>query len=543
MPDQEAQNGTTEEKIYLVASPKSWPSRPLRNALPRQRYAATAALTCVALLLLLWFLAQLQYHPWRDSTTKWAANESANAFQAPESHDSSSTTGPMHLVIFASKTNVNLCKFLLGASILGYPTPILVAWDDKFERPNYLYGGAQLAKITHGSMYLDSLPASQDNDMVLMLDGYDIWPQLPASVLLQRFERLINDTRARMEATLGSQTIQEEHLEPRVLFGAGKRCTNQAHTVGCYALAESPLPDDLYGNNTDTIIGRNFWYSQKQRYLNSGVAMGRARDMRRLFKEASRQLKQQPDHDPNDNGSHDSDFVYHGSDQSVFATMFGKQEWAREKLRLKHAKPGAKPRSSRVMGSPIDNVLYPSSTHEEFNPNLTDGNPFEFGIFLDYFSDVTHQTVNSERDATWINYSQQPLNNQVSKRHQMDCPVRIPEQLPSDVTDASIPLMEQVRWSSQWLYTHLCLSRIPVFVHHNGIKSKRETDWEWMWYQSFAGTMLAAMQKMLPADRRTYEGMRGSPRQLGAGDAWTAKGSHLDWAELCPGKWRREIFG
>lgn len=74
----------------------------------------------------------------------------------------------------------------------------------------------------------------------------------------------------RLKARLG-RAVKKENLQQRIIFGAGKRCApNQLHTVACYPLPPSPLPDNTYGNNTDTEMGKNIWVNNKQRYLNSG---------------------------------------------------------------------------------------------------------------------------------------------------------------------------------------------------------------------------------------------------------------------------------
>lgn len=100
------------------------------------------------------------------------------------------------------------------------------------------------------------------------------------------------------------------------------------HTVACYPIPDSPLPDDLYGANTDTVMGKNKVTSHRQRYLNSGYdstffpdaatksdklcryIMGPAKDMRLMFRRAWEKVEANQDHDPWDNGSGGSDFMY-----------------------------------------------------------------------------------------------------------------------------------------------------------------------------------------------------------------------------------------
>ena len=453
--------------------------------------------------------------------------------------------GQTHLLLPANRPSVNLCKLVLGATLLGYPSPVLTAWGEEHNRDGILGGGSHLAKVSSVLRYLQSLPAEQDNDTVIMLDAYDIWLQLPMQVLLGRYEELLSSAQSRLEQSLEAKAVDYEGLRQLILFGAGKRCApNLMHTVACYALAESPLPHDLYGNDTDTVIGHNLWYSFRQRYLNSGVIIGPVKPMRHLFEEAQRLVEKQPDHDPLDDGTGVSDFIYHGSDQSIFAAMYGRQELARETLRLKHSPHGTKPRSSQILGANIDNALDPSFTHEKIDLNLTDGhNPWEYGIFLDYWSDVAHQTVNSERDATWLRYSQRNVEKQVPRRALFDCPVRIPDGIPNDILISRANTLDTVDWKLQPLYTHLCLSRVPVLVHHNGDKARRETEWHRMWYHRNASAMLHDLHVSMPPEQGTFEQAKRRPRLSTVGGAWTDTGKHLAWSELCPRDWEREVLG
>lgn len=92
------------------------------------------------------------------------------------------------------------------------------------------------------------------------------------------------------------------------------------------------MPKDLYGVNTDTVIGRNKVFSDRQRYLNSGYIIGPVGEMRSMFERAKQLLDDWEENrtSESDNGSHVSDFYYHGSDQSIFNIIMGQQEYVRE---------------------------------------------------------------------------------------------------------------------------------------------------------------------------------------------------------------------
>lgn len=181
-----------------------------------------------------------------------------------------------------------MCKTLLTGAILGYPVPTLIAWKETFDQQHLLGGGSHVAKISRVLEYLEKMPESMDHELIFMMDAYgpcesfrpmqigtadcttDIWFQLPPEVLVSRYYTINKKANQRLRARLGN-AYDAEHIRQTIIFGAGKRCApNQMHTVACYPIPEAPLPDDLYGANTDTVMGKNKYTSLKQRYLNSG---------------------------------------------------------------------------------------------------------------------------------------------------------------------------------------------------------------------------------------------------------------------------------
>ena len=83
----------------------------------------------------------------------------------------------LHVLIPASRPDVNLCKTMLSAGVLGYPSPVLINWNQTFETKGLVEGGSHLAKIPGIHEYLTSLDESHDEDIAIIVDGYDIWFQ------------------------------------------------------------------------------------------------------------------------------------------------------------------------------------------------------------------------------------------------------------------------------------------------------------------------------------------------------------------------------
>jgi hypothetical protein len=107
------------------------------------------------------------------------------------------------LLLPATGINVDLCRLVLSAAITGYPKPILLGWGGHGQ-----YNGSEshLFKISETFAYLNSLPPSADDDLVLVLDAYDIWLQLRPDVLIKRYHAAIEkaNTRVRREGIHGA---------------------------------------------------------------------------------------------------------------------------------------------------------------------------------------------------------------------------------------------------------------------------------------------------------------------------------------------------
>ncbi|KAG9876973.1 hypothetical protein KCV02_g21339, partial [Aureobasidium melanogenum] len=103
----------------------------------------------------------------------------------------------LHYLIPATSSNRDFCKLLLSSTILDYPTPVLINWGAHEEANPYKQ---HLAKVETLLAYMKRLkPISKEDDLVLILDGYDVWFQLRPDVLLKRYFE--------MNANLDQRTI------------------------------------------------------------------------------------------------------------------------------------------------------------------------------------------------------------------------------------------------------------------------------------------------------------------------------------------------
>ncbi|KAM4058089.1 hypothetical protein HRG_010957 [Hirsutella rhossiliensis] len=456
----------------------------------------------------------------------------------------------LHLLLPATRSNVNLCKTLLTLTILGYPTPHIIGWEAQDGDEALRGGGSHLAKITAGLEYVNDAERRKqpgfDDELIFMIDSYDIWFQLPVEVLIARYRAIVAQEDARVARRMG-RAFDREGIRSQVIFGAGKRCApNQLHTVACYPVPESPLPMDLRRGNADTLLGRNIFSNFRTRYLNSGYIIGPVGAVRPMLEKAKERLDQCAQRTAAwfDNGSGRSDECYHGSDQSIFADMYGEQEIHREVMRRRHRtllddwldvvvpnRPGARPAPSHVLNLPVQDYLKPAFTHQAYRAShAPGGKPFEFGIGLDYWSLLGHQTANAEFDSRYIRHDK-ALEPQVGQQGIFDCAAKAP--MPTDVPQeaAVLRLLDDGpdRWETMPLYTEICVGSVPVMIHHNSVdKSWREKQWNQTWWHGWSRRLLEERQKA-----GTPQLMEGVP---------TDKGTRLRWEKLCPHEVEGELF-
>ncbi|KFA66912.1 hypothetical protein S40285_02315 [Stachybotrys chlorohalonatus IBT 40285] len=472
--------------------------------------------------------------------------------------------GKFHLLLFAPNTSLSLCKTVLTASVLGYPVPTLLQSNETFDLSEPFGGGRHAAKINSTLQWLDAQPASAGEDIVLMVDAYgafnyydipvgidaysqaELWFQLPLEVLLMRYNAINARANEDLERRLG-RAYKAEHLKQTVVFGSSKRCApNLPQSVACYAMPESPLSPDLYGVNTDTVVGHSKYSSQRQRYLNSAFVMGPIADVRRIYQRAAHKMESLLKQAEANQHSHGPDFTHVGSDQFVFQEILGEQEFQREAMRRRHlsfsdkAKGLSKNRPTLIEGTVIDDILNPSFTHETME--LKTDNEDEFSIGLDYWSDLGQQTMDSEHDSRWITYNR-PIAEQLTQRRSFDCPPHATGTIPEHMLNTSIPraaisdasqFSPMRGWDEIALYTNLCLDTIPVILHHNGIQKHRDDAWPQLWLQ--------------PHGRRLVEevlarGDGGDGSTIGQkGGVYTEDGKYKGWNDLCPVALEPELY-
>ena len=402
-----------------------------------------------------------------------------------------------------------------------------------------------MAKITGAQEYFKRLDSGHDGDLILIVDGFDLWFQLSPQILIDRYHTINAEAEKRIRNQTGEKAMEQGHIAQRIIFASQKRCwPGDGDHVSCAAAPESQLAKDTYGPDTDVPSNdeKNPYLRIRQRYLNAGFVLGPVKEMRLLFERAQEKA--------------DADPEQYGADQSVFATIWGEQERQRSILRNQFASaPADKPTALK---------------RDLFSPEETN---FEFGIGLDYESALSMPTVFSEYDSQWVTFSNDTTIERAKKEHKITHP-RVRElqsdiaadKLPFYMLAASAPHTETKLWlhgssSTKWedvpLYTNLWTGITPAIIHHNAhrdnLKSLRETTWNHMWFQPFARALLDAKMTQpegpLAVDKsrkRWFSAVTDATMKENGYGAQTDDGKGekgwQKWEELCTAEDQEEIF-
>ncbi|ETN44482.1 uncharacterized protein HMPREF1541_10152 [Cyphellophora europaea CBS 101466] len=421
----------------------------------------------------------------------------------------------LHVAVFATSGNYFLCQLHLSAALLGFPAPVFINWNDEEDKDEMKQ---HLAKIEGALSYLESIPSHQQDDLVLMMDGFDIWFQLPHDYILQRYHQVVARAHERHVQAFGEELVAKHNIRNTVIFGPDKSCApaGQDH-VSCWAIPESWLPPMSFGPDTDH--GRAM--HNRPRWLNSGTVIGPARELKDVFERA---LQQNRDNHVTD------------SDQFYFSHVFGVQSYARRLLKLEYDAA----RGCDVAGD--QEFLHPQHVDPKKKsiPN-TDGRT-EYYIGLDWSSDM-FQTAGFYADyLTWIRHNQtsqyiQQQSETGNYHHHFTLPEDLLGRGPSEDKDLSSIDPALASWQSLPLATNTASKTVPTVMHINGKKGYRHLWWPRNWFFPYIEPMLKALRR---------QGIKniGGDREALAG-AWTfLKGEYgwEEWNTVC-GRYEDRLMG
>ena len=406
----------------------------------------------------------------------------------------------------------------------------------------------------------------KDEDLVLIIDGYDVWFQLPPKILIERYYDLIEEADKRLKERYGMISEDQDgdslaervpRYIQRVIWGADKICwPNPKEDPACAAVPYSTLPSDVYGPETDKDPKA---FLNRPRYLNSGTVIGPVKDIRDMYELAVHKVE-----DKGEGGL---------GDQFVFAEIFGEQEFQRETLR----------RSSQGTGGRwLDWISDKLGTSESpLSANITiknmttvPGQRYEYGIGLDYESRLFQTMTHSVDDITFIAYNTStdllathhslplflphdlqtanpPFSYASPGNHSIEAdPNRKTILLPYSPKLDNLPDQDaggtDVSWRDLALATNTYSAAIPTLLHINGDKSLLTSWWPKIWHHPYARAMLRRFIRSTQSPEAAVAAANGGKgwwdERGGRGGVWTAEGTWMGWEEVCKGM-EDAVFG
>ncbi|KAH7018944.1 hypothetical protein EDB80DRAFT_745995 [Ilyonectria destructans] len=354
------------------------------------------------------------------------------------------------IIILASKPSPDLCKLISSAISLGYPSPILISSTLEY-LDQVILPDANKGDRLH------------NNDLVLVVDAYDVRFQLPLSILLYRYHESNRNANARLARQWGASS-DSIPMKQTIVVSAQKRCyptAKASSNLHCDILPASDLSPDIYSAKTDS-NAKDYHYV-RPRFLNSGSFMGSVGDMKKYFRRVKDGLEK----------GFAADLSFPG-DQGIFGEIFGEQEVWRQWRR------------GLVLSNSEGTALIQRD--------------FEYHVGLDYSQNPFLPTVYEEDDGRFVS-----LNNKSdTERHYSTLDISSVRLLgvSKDLATAKNPLADLpagnssngVDWGEMPLYADFFTTAVPVGLHHNawrnGLKGRRIWWWDQTWYFPYLRQLL-----------------------------------------------------
>ncbi|KFA71829.1 hypothetical protein S40288_07941 [Stachybotrys chartarum IBT 40288] len=236
-------------------------------------------------------------------------------------HDDERRLGRMshlHYLVPSNGIRATLCAGLTSALANGYPIPRILGYKGKGE---FDAAKAHIAKLHAIKRYFDGIPRTPDadNDLVMVVDGFDVLPQLPASTVVERYFEMTGEADAKLANQRGIR-VDELHamgLRQTLLWGTDKGCfPGGGADPRCWMVPYSGLPPYVWGPRTKP--QGELPYSDP-RFLNSGTVIGPLGDLRTFIEKTLSYI----------NETFDDEFRFRNSDQYYISTLYARQEYQR----------------------------------------------------------------------------------------------------------------------------------------------------------------------------------------------------------------------
>jgi hypothetical protein len=389
---------------------------------------------------------------------------------------------------------------------------------------------AHTTKVEGILQYLEQINRTEGftEEIVLIVDGFDVWFQLRPDVLLKRFYAMNAAADARAERLYGEKLVKKYDIRQTVVFGPDKICWPVDYSrPACWAVPESTVPRSAFGPTHDT-QDRSL---NDARWLNSGTVMGAVDDMKEVFRATLDAIQ--------------SNYIT-DSDQFYFANIFGMQELAR----LKRV-----PKLLRAAKQQVFDDAEDVSGGVRSEPRLGRGVKTEYHIGIDYESTLFQTLAFWKQHLAWVVADSSKLPGGSRSLVNSSYDIRLPEDIQQSVSpfepfkyDDDGQEQSQPSWSNVPLNYNTITRKFPVVLHVTGSpheKDFRQYWWQKIWFQQQGEKLRLANlrldQRQISTERiagmlwHNAEGGEDAEEIAsgGKGGVWTDRRGWLGWKRLC----------
>lgn len=428
------------------------------------------------------------------------------------------TVPPLHIGIFATSGNYHLCQLHMSAAVMGYPAFTLLNWHDPEDHMNIM--AQHLAKIGGALRWLEGMSDDQQDDLVFMADGYDLWFQLPHEYIIKRYRDVVEMSRRRHIQEYGERLMSKYNIRNTVIFGPDKQCAPMSSELPfCWGVPDSWMDVHSFGPDTDFAAPTH----TRPKWLNSGTIIGPVRELRRIFEKAFIESRDR----------HRTDM-----DQFYFALIFGTQSYGRRFQKLNR---------DRELGLDVaadEHFLRPQGevdSKKKITPDLN--GRWEYHIGLDWSSHI-FQTGGFYADyITWVRHNEtseytRQTSLQGNYHHHFVEQDDLAGTGPGNLVAQHDTALEA--WRTLPLATNTASRNVPAVIHINGKKGYRIVWWPRMWFYPFLEKILSDLKSrssggaaLDDAHRKAFEGARTFNQN---GTDW------IGWTEVC-GMYEDRLLG
>ncbi|KAM5344288.1 hypothetical protein ACJ41O_012825 [Fusarium nematophilum] len=406
----------------------------------------------------------------------------------------------LHYLIPSSLVKPPLCAVVASALVNRYPIPTIVGYKGEGD---YDAKKAHIAKLRAIKRYLYSEAGAQADDLVVVVDGFDVLAQIPADAMVERYFNLMAEADQKLADQRGL-TVEELHgmgLRQTLLWGTDKGCfPGGGHDPRCWLIPFSTLPRYKWGPKTDN--GELIF--SDSRFLNSGTVIGPLGDLR-TFIDAALELIED---------IWDPEFRFHDSDQYYISTLYARQEYQRA-VDLNGG--------GEFPGEVGDRVL---PRRKEGEDDVT-----EYHVVVDFESSFTQTQCHNNRFIQKLEYKNHDLTatmrDDVMDEGEKFSPYNI--QMPAPLFQSMIRLFETVHEDERpgmsprdWVRslkmgTNVGTRKIFGFYHNTCSKKafveKYQGSWFYPLIQPLLRASVKAIQQKRPINARLIDGRVWMPIQ------------------------------